>query len=294
MEAIITVGIPRSGKSLYAKSLANTHKEINRDNARLLLSGCKSKRDYWNLPKNEIKKYEKEVTKYCTSYISLCALSGFDIICSDTNLNEKLRDELIFRLETIGYDVTIKEFDITFEQAMKYNEKSGDDYVAKSVMTSMWRKWLDYKNHKHAVFHEGLEEIYLVDIDGTVADHKGIRSPFDWPSVKKDIPKLHVISVVKSLISSGKKIVFMSGRESVCMEDTIEWIKDHITDDVEIYMRAEGDRRKDNVVKRELYDNHIGGRYNVVGVFDDRLQVVRMWRDMGLTVFCVGDIDDEF
>ena len=34
-----------------------------------------------------------------------------------------------------------------------------------------------------------------------------------------------------------------------------------------------------------------GDRYRVVGVFDDRLQVVRMWRALGLTVFQVAEGD---
>jgi hypothetical protein len=42
-------------------------------------------------------------------------------------------------------------------------------------------------------------------------------------------------------------------------------------------MRAEGDDRKDWIVKKEFYDE-ISKDYNVLGVFDDRDQVVAMWR----------------
>jgi hypothetical protein len=44
-------------------------------------------------------------------------------------------------------------------------------------------------------------------------------------------------------------------------------------------MRRAGDRRKDTVVKREIYERHIAGHYTVRVVFDDRDQVVRLWRD---------------
>ena len=58
-----------------------------------------------------------------------------------------------------------------------------------------------------------------------------------------------------------------------------------------LFMRPYGDSRKDSVVKREIFEREIQSRYQVVGVFDDRMQVVRMWRDLGLTVFQVADGD---
>ena len=49
-------------------------------------------------------------------------------------------------------------------------------------------------------------------------------------------------------------------------------------------MRRRDDSRKDSVVKRELFDAHIRGRYFVELVLDDRDQVVSLWRrDLGLT-----------
>jgi hypothetical protein len=47
-------------------------------------------------------------------------------------------------------------------------------------------------------------------------------------------------------------------------------------------MRAESDFRKDSIVKKELFDNHIKNKYFIEYVLDDRNQVVDMWRDMGL------------
>jgi hypothetical protein len=37
------------------------------------------------------------------------------------------------------------------------------------------------------------------------------------------------------------------------------------------------------VVKREIFDRSIRHVWQVRGVLDDRDQVVRMWRDLGLT-----------
>lgn len=56
-------------------------------------------------------------------------------------------------------------------------------------------------------------------------------------------------------------------------------------------MRKSGDMRKDSIVKREMFDEHIRGRYNVNFVLDDRNQVVELWRSMGLTCLQVADGD---
>jgi hypothetical protein len=46
--------------------------------------------------------------------------------------------------------------------------------------------------------------------------------------------------------------------------------------------------RKDSVVKQELFDEHIRDIYDVVAVYDDRQQVVDMWRAMGIDCFQVA------
>lgn len=47
--------------------------------------------------------------------------------------------------------------------------------------------------------------------------------------------------------------------------------------------------RKDSIAKHELFDEHIRDRYRIAFVLDDRDQVVKMWRSLGLTVFQVAD-----
>jgi hypothetical protein len=47
-------------------------------------------------------------------------------------------------------------------------------------------------------------------------------------------------------------------------------------------MRKQGDFRRDSIVKKEIYDNDIKGKFDVEFVLDDRQQVVDMWREIGL------------
>jgi hypothetical protein len=86
---------------------------------------------------------------------------------------------------------------------------------------------------------------------------------------------------------SGTEIIFMSGRDGVCLQETAEWIKIHFAwqdADFKLIMRLAKDQRKDNIVKKELFDQHILDKYYVCAVLDDRQQVVDMWRkELGLT-----------
>jgi hypothetical protein len=60
--------------------------------------------------------------------------------------------------------------------------------------------------------------------------------------------------------------------------ETERWLAHHGIAHDGLYLRRTGDRRKDFVVKKEVYDRHIAGRYTVRVVFEDRDQVVRLWR----------------
>ena len=75
----------------------------------------------------------------------------------------------------------------------------------------------------------------------------------------------------------------MTGRDGICEKETAEWLTKNLIPYNGLVMRTAGDNRKDNIVKLELFKKHIADNYNVMGVFDDRDSVVKMWRDIGLT-----------
>jgi hypothetical protein len=57
-------------------------------------------------------------------------------------------------------------------------------------------------------------------------------------------------------------------------------------------MRADGDSRGDVIVKKEIYDLFIKGKYNVMLAIDDRKKVCRFWReDLGIPVLQLDDVD---
>lgn len=133
---------------------------------------------------------------------------------------------------------------------------------------------------------KNLPGAYIFDIDGTLAQMNG-RTPYEWDRVGEDTCNYPVAEVLKSLSISSNKIIIFTGRDGVCRKKTLDWLEDHFIYYHHFDMRAEGDNRKDVIVKREMFDR-VKGKYNILGVFDDRDQVVAMWREVGLQCFQVN------
>ena len=131
----------------------------------------------------------------------------------------------------------------------------------------------------------------IFDIDGTLA-LRGERDPHDWQMAHEDRPNKPVLAVLRALSRDSISIVYVSGRPEESRGLTENWIRRHIGIAGHLYMRTSRDNRRDSVVKREIYETFIGPAYSVIAVFDDRNQVVEMWRnELGLTCFQVGEGD---
>jgi len=136
----------------------------------------------------------------------------------------------------------------------------------------------------------------IVDVDGTVAlmnppESMYGRTPFEWDKVKLDSPNQPIIDLVQTLRDTGLKVIITTGRDGVALDDTKAWLTSHGVVYDAIFIRPAGDCRKDSIIKKEIYDNHIKNKYNIKYVVDDRNQVVEMWRELGLTVLQVADGD---
>jgi hypothetical protein len=145
----------------------------------------------------------------------------------------------------------------------------------------------------------GKPKVFIFDIDGTLADCQGIRSPYDESKVVHDNPIEPVWAVLNCLIKDYQ-VIFVSGRTDACKYETMEWLWQHLPNSsqfhtaYELHMRKTGDRRKDSIVKKEIYDTYILPYYEVIGVFDDRLQVCRMLYENNIFCFNVNQGLKEF
>lgn len=289
MKATITVGISGSGKTSCAKTQKATI--ICRDDVRAQILTERghdvvnsSMWTFWKFNKSD----ETEVTARCSAMVEECAKAEQDIIIADTNLNADRRVELAKKLENIGYTVEYKQFDISYEEACK-RDKGRKDTVGEGVI---YKQWLQLYGEPYKA-PEGAPTCVIVDIDGTLAHMDGKRGTFEWDKVGQDSCD-QVVKRIVDEFSSDNEIIVMSGRDGICYDLTKQWLDDHDIYYDRLVMRKAGDMRKDYIVKRELFDEHIRGKYAVTVVVDDRKQVIREWHRIGLKVIAVGDQNIEF
>lgn len=141
---------------------------------------------------------------------------------------------------------------------------------------------------------------YLFDIDGTLADlthrlHHIQKQPKDWDAFfaacPRDMPIAHICSLARTL-SVHAPIVLVSGRSDRVRTETDYWIK--VSAQIiyaGLYMRTDGDHRPDHEVKGELLDRILDDGWKPLMAFDDRNQVVAMWRKRGVPCAQVADGD---
>jgi predicted kinase len=281
-ELILTTGLPASGKSTWTKEqlrlFPNKYKRVNRDSLRLMLDN-----EQFN-PKREA-----FVTKVQRLLILEALDAGFHVIVDDTNLNPKYR-KAFEELVKGKAKVVIKDFtDAPLERCIEWDLKR-EASVGKDVIMKMYNDYL--KPKIEPIKHDpNLPSVIICDLDGTLCKMVD-RGPFDWQKVDTDVINTSVASVLKNHTDKDGIVIYMSGRDSVCRDKTLYWLKENNMWDDRLnllYMRPRGDFRKDNIVKEELFDNHIRGKYNVSYILDDRDQVVKMWRGLGLTCFQVNE-----
>lgn len=146
---------------------------------------------------------------------------------------------------------------------------------------------------------ENRNKAIIADIDGTLAI-RGDRSPYDWHRVGEDIPNRPIVTIVNAVQHSIAQyagedgyvsLIFTTGRKEICRDLTLGWLKLHMANDApwSLFMRANNDNREDHIVKEEIYREKIEPVFDVIAVFDDRQQVVDMWRRNGLTCLQVAE-----
>lgn len=115
----------------------------------------------------------------------------------------------------------------------------------------------------------------IVDIDWTLSnmDHK--RSPYEFEKIKWDRLNVSLSTILGGLFRSFDIYIF-SWREDSCMKETKEWLEQKWVCYNGLFMRKAGDKREESTIKKEMFEENI--KQPVLAVFDDRQQVVDMWR----------------
>lgn len=293
MKAILTVGISCSGKTTLANEMvAQGYRDINRDWIRFNV--VQPGQDWRNYKFNRAN--ETEVTRVQNLMIMESYANEENIIISDTNLNAGRRTQLVKHLEDLGYEVELFMMPIGLEDAWKRDSYRLNG-VGHDIIYRQWQQWNDVIERKVYVPNENQPKAIIVDIDGTVADMKDYRGPFDWSKVDLDEPRTLVIEMVRGFHDRGYRVIMVSGRSDACKDMTATWLDKYLGFSYwnELHMRQADDYRKDNAVKEEIFWTHLAKRYNIVAAIDDRPQVLRLWLDLKIpNVISVGNPYLEF
>ena len=302
-EVKILHGLPASGKTTFAKKYVEENmyfKRLSRDDFRHMLD---------NYIMNS--KLENTISKMILVSLEHLLKDGFSVIIDNTNLRPKYITDYMKVIRSVSPDiqVTIHSFSEIPYDTLIERDKNRKDSVGKEVIDRM-REQLK-NNSVHSLektitkfdkdnLHflplvefdnsSSMPEAIICDIDGTLAHIKD-RSPCDWKKVGEDFLDNRIYKILVEQKKLGKYVILLSGRDSSCKKETEEWLLKHNVPYDALFMRKEGDQRKDNFVKYELFKNHIVEKFRIDFVLDDRNQVVKMWRQIGLKCLQVEDGD---
>lgn len=147
-----------------------------------------------------------------------------------------------------------------------------------------------------------MSSVILFDLDGTLADnshrqHLLYGDQKDWDAFfdaqSNDTPNTPIVTLYRTLFESGKFDVFVvTARPERYRDTTQKWFADHGIPLKRLLMRADGDRRSDEVIKQEMLVLLKGEGRLPLFVVDDRAGVVEMWRGEGVT--CLQCADHRF
>lgn len=300
MKLTVLIGLPASGKTRWTMENRKPNDiVVCRDDIRMSNYGI------WHGDPID----ENHVTKMERQQMIAAFENGYSVISANTNLNKTNVQRMVDLAAQFGAEVEYVYFELPPATCIEY-DKHRDKKVGAKVINRMAKKagindkgWIpkhEYYCHEITPYvnKPALPNAIIVDIDGTIAI-KSDRSPYDYSRVFEDDLSENVAMVIHWINGYREtdnvdvpKIIFLSGRSNDCREETERWLEEKFwaeDEEVELYMRpSEDPNTADFIVKDRLFDKYVADSYNVVGVFDDRRQVVEMWRSKGLTVFDVA------
>ena len=291
LKILILIGIPASGKSTWGKEYVRRNSNwvrVNRDDFRIMLKNsqvCEPK-------------LEDLITELSVTVIEKALMKRLNVIIDNTNVKLKYIKELVKKFK-YSADIDFRVFDISLDKAIE-RDKNREMKVGEGVIRKMYENYkvvidsFDFQPVNKEQYPELVlinekikNQAIIVDLDGTLSILSK-RGPYDFDKVMNDKCNWIIKEQIDFHKKNGRFVIICSGRSDVCREETEMWLQHHKINFDLLLMRKDGDFRKDTIVKKEIYNNQILNRFNVISVFDDRPSVVDGWKDLGLFVFDVN------
>lgn len=294
---IMLQGLPGSGKSTWAGEQADGSWRdafldpvfvVNKDQIRAEL-GAEWSRD---VEKEVVRRRDACILEYFRMY------KDVTVISDDTNFARKHKTRLRELATISGAQFEVKRFDLPLEECVKRaRARITQPQVPEEAIRKMALQFgvggpLEYPAAAPVptLNDQGYPLPYAIicDLDGTLSLLNG-RNPYDASTCDQDLINYPVRTLLEVYYRTQEdRIIYLSGREDTYRPQTETFMRAHHCPPGDLWMRPAGDHRKDWMVKGELFDAHVRGRYRVRFVLDDRNQVVDYWRHLGLTCFQVA------
>lgn len=285
MKLYFFIGIPASGKTTERNRMVDELgcKYINKDEiAKKMVEGT-------NRNPNKIK--ETLLTQEEYRLLELYAAEKADIIYDNTNTTSRSFNRMTQWCKEHGYIMELRFFNDSFNlplcvQRNGKRENPVPLYNMFSFYQNYCGQYFRLKFANNIVIKNARKKAIIFDIDGTLALMKD-RSPYEWSKVGNDAVNYKVLEML-NFYKDRYQILIVSARDGICYPETKKWLEDNNIYYDKLILKGVNDNRKDVIVKMELYANEIYPYYDVYNVFDDRQQIVYLWRGMGLTCFQVN------
>ena len=292
LKVIILIGISGAGKSTWAKNFIaknENYVRVSRDEFRYMLKNQQ-------ICENKI---ENLITELCEDVIIKSLVKKQNVIIDNTNLKLKYINNFIKLVQDYA-DIEYILFDTSVEKCIE-RDKNREKQVGEKIINKMnndlkiLKENFNFqyvkKNKTRKIikpdFNSELPNVICFDIDGTLA-LMGDRSPYDWDKISIDSLNEIVAEQIEFHRYMKRKIIILSGRDSSCKELTEKWLKTNGIKYDYIFMRKENDFRKDSIIKKELYEENIKDKFNLLCVYDDRISIIKMWAELGIFCFSVN------
>ena len=296
----ITTGLPASGKTTAARQLLAESKgrmrRVNLDDIRHML-------DHNGVHRVWSREHEATALAVQDAAVRSALAGGFDICVDNTHLTpgipKRIKDAAAGQAVFVVHDFT----SVPIDECVRRDALRGEASVGKDVIRRLadnhtkatkngWQlteAWLnDYPVVKPYEPDLSLPAAVMCDIDGTLA-LMGDRGPYDFTRCGGDLLNEAVRRALWSFrLANDDRIVLLSGRGEEYRPQTEAWLAQHRVPYDELHMRAADDRRRDDIVKAELFDQRVRHRYAVRVSLDDRDRVVALWRRMGIPTWQVN------
>lgn len=294
---ILTRGIPGSGKSTWAKAWVAEDPEhrvrFNWDDMRNMMG------PYWVPSREPINKHmlwaAVNMAAYCTR--------PYDIIIDNMNLNPKDWKQYEDWITTYNQSLNAEETGTQYVLEFKDFFTPVDECIRRDAMRSnpigektikdIWRRYRHFiqttavENYVDNLITTDLTKPYcvVIDMDSTMCFNLSKRPWYGEGSTEAmidDVPNYGVCEIVRTLM--GKfPIIVATGRDKTQEEVTVKWLQNQGITPTECYFRVPGDFRVGSEIKKEQITS-ILSKYNILAIFEDCEPIVKMYRDMGLTV----------